>query len=65
MQGTLDVKQVIVFDSDADPENAFYGTTSNGTVYDYRRMKKIPVDEALSMIPKNVPFEVTSFANYR
>jgi len=64
-RGTLDVKQVIVFDSDADPENAFYGTTSNGTVYDYRRMKKIPVDEALSMIPKNVPFEVTSFANYR
>lgn len=64
-QETLGLNQVIVFDSDADTENAFYGTTSNGTDYDYSRMKKIPVDEAFSMIPQNVPFEVKSFANYR
>lgn len=64
-RGTLDVKQVIVFDSGADAENAFYGTTLNNADYDYSKMKKVPIGKAFSMIPENVPIELKSFATYR
>lgn len=63
----LDMVYINIIDSNADENNAFWGTSwpkETGRGYDYSGMKKVPFLEALAMEPTKKPFEVKTFANY-